>query len=243
MRRRHVLTLTVAVVWMGAGLWVESRFGASSQVILGITTACVLVALLLLHPPSVRAQTLVVVAVATLGEVVGSLLWGLYSYRLDNLPSFVPPGHGLVYLAGLGLAGAVGRHGTPLVAAAATAVAAWGVLGVTALPALDVAGVLGCSVLAAVLVATRRPVYAGVFVVVAAVELYGTALGTWTWEATIPGLGIPQGNPPSGVASGYVLFDVAALAAVGRLARTSWSIGPARPFRGRPVTDRVSTSP
>jgi hypothetical protein len=64
---------------------------------------------------------------------------------------------------------------------------------------------------------TRRPVYAGVFFVVAALELYGTALGTWTWEPMVPGLGIPQANPPSGVASGYVLFDVAALAAISRL--------------------------
>ena len=31
-------------------------------------------------------------------------MWGLYGYRLDNLPAFVPPGHGLVYLGGLSLA-------------------------------------------------------------------------------------------------------------------------------------------
>ncbi len=47
--------------------------------------------------------------------------------------------------------------------------------------------------------------------VVAALELYGTAVGTWRWAAELPGLGIPDGNPPSGVASGYVWFDVMAL--------------------------------
>jgi hypothetical protein len=50
-----------------------------------------------------------------------------------------------------------------------------------------------------------------VFLVVASLELYGTAIGTWRWERTLPGLGIPDGNPPSGVASGYVWFDVMAL--------------------------------
>ncbi len=30
-------------------------------------------------------------------------------------------------------------------------------------------------------------------------------------DRTLPGLGIPDGNPPSGVASGYVWFDVMAL--------------------------------
>ncbi len=55
------------------------------------------------------------------------------------------------------------------------------------------------------------PLYAGVFLVVAALELYGTAIGTWRWAPALPGLGIPDGNPPSGVASGYVWFDVMAL--------------------------------
>ena len=49
------------------------------------------------------------------------------------------------------------------------------------------------------------------FLVVASLELYGTAIGTWRWARTLPGLGIPDGNPPSGVASGYVWFDVMAL--------------------------------
>ena len=52
---------------------------------------------------------------------------------------------------------------------------------------------------------------------VAALELYGTAIGTWRWAAALPGLGIPDGNPPSGVASGYVWFDVMALLFAPRL--------------------------
>jgi len=73
---------------------------------------------------------------------------------------------------------------------------------------------MGCTFLVLVLLRTRRPVYAGVFVVVALLEIYGTALGTWSWNGVVPGLGIPQGNPPSGAASGYVVFDVLALSLV-----------------------------
>jgi hypothetical protein len=62
-------------------------------------------------------------------------------------------------------------------------------------------------------------IYAGVFLVVAALALYGTAIGTWTWAETIPGTAIPNGNPPSGVASGYVWFDIVALALAPRLLR------------------------
>ena len=57
----------------------------------------------------------------------------------------------------------------------------------------------------------NRAIYASVFLVVAALELYGTAIGTWRWAPSLPGLGISDGNPPSGVASGYVWFDVMAL--------------------------------
>ncbi len=71
----------------------------------------------------------------------------------------------------------------------------------------------------------RAPlVYAGVFAAVAALELYGTAIGTWAWAGVIPWWHIPQGNPPSGVAGGYVLFDVLAIAltpAVYRLVRAA----------------------
>ena len=73
--------------------------------------------------------------------------------------------------------------------------------------------VLGAVLLAVFLLRGRAPAtYAGVFAVVAALELYGTALGTWRWAEVAPGTSITQGNPPSGIASGYVFFDIAALA-------------------------------
>ena len=88
----------------------------------------------------------------------------------------------------------------------------WGLAGITVLPRLDVAGALCVPLLIAFLWRSRfRTAYAGVFVVVAALELYGTSIGVWRWATELPGLGIAQGNPPSGVASGYVWFDVMAL--------------------------------
>jgi hypothetical protein len=75
-----------------------------------------------------------------------------------------------------------------------------------------VAGAIGVPLLLLFLWRGRnRAIYAAVFLVVASLELYGTAIGTWRWERELPGLGIPDGNPPSGVASGYVWFDVMAL--------------------------------
>jgi hypothetical protein len=88
----------------------------------------------------------------------------------------------------------------------------WGLAGLLLLPQRDVAGAVGVPLLLLFLWRGRnRAIYAGVFLVVAALELYGTAIGTWHWARILPGLGIPDGNPPSGVASGYVWFDVMAL--------------------------------
>jgi hypothetical protein len=211
------ITLATVALWTAGGLWADSLVGARGQLVLGLLTAVVLAALLAIQEPAVRFLALGVVAVATVGEVVGSLVWGLYGYRLENLPAFVPPGHGLVYLAGVSVATLCATRQTALLASAAVLAAAWGAAGLLVLPVTDVAGAIGCAFLLVVFARTRQPAYAGVFLVVAALELYGTALGTWTWEATVPGLGLPQGNPPSGVASGYVVFDVAALGLLGRV--------------------------
>jgi hypothetical protein len=117
-----------------------------------------------------------------------------------------------VFLAGVALAGALARFERALVLAAAATCSVWALLGLTVLPRADVAGAAGVPLFLVFLARSRnRGLYASVFFVVASLELYGTALGTWRWAPTLPGLGIPDGNPPSGVASGYVWFDVMAL--------------------------------
>jgi hypothetical protein len=196
--------------YLCALLAVDTQVSWHGQLVLGGLTWIVLLAALRPLPALARAQALGVVVFATVGEVTGSLLWGVYHYRLHNLPLFIPPAHGLVYLSGLALASLVPAR--RLVAAAAVGAVAWGLAGLTVLPRLDVAGAIGVPLLCLFLWRSRsRSIYAGVFLVVGALELYGTSIGTWRWAAHLPGLGIPDGNPPSGVASGYVWFDVMAL--------------------------------
>jgi len=210
----HIKPLAAAAgaAYLAALLALDHFADYHQQLALGVLTWCVLLTALLYVPVERRAQTLGVVCFATIGEVTGSLIWGVYHYRLHNLPLFVPPAHGLVYLTGLSLALALRTHARALVAAAAIAAATWGLLGLFVLPRRDVAGALGIPLLLLFLWRGRnRAVYAAVFLVVASLELYGTAIGTWRWAPQLPGLGIRDGNPPSGVASGYVWFDVMAL--------------------------------
>ena len=196
--------------YIAALLAADTQVGLGPQLALGVLTWGVLLGAIWPLPAIVRAQVIGVVLFATGAEVTGSLVWGVYRYRLHNLPLFIPPAHGLVYLGGVALAGVVRTR--VLVAVAATGCVGWGIAGVTVLPRLDVAGAMCVPLLCFFLWRSRsRATYAGVFVVVAALELYGTSIGTWRWATEIPGLGIAQGNPPSGVASGYVWFDVMAL--------------------------------
>jgi hypothetical protein len=198
--------------YLAALLAVDTQVTLHEQLALGALTWLVLLAILGTLPAERRAQAVVVVCAATVAEVTGSILWGVYTYRLHNLPTFVPPAHGLVFVAGLSLSDTLGRHARLLVGLAALAAAAWAIAGLTVLSRTDAAGALGVPLLLVFLWRSRaRAAYAGVFVVVAALELYGTAIGTWRWAPALPGLGIPDGNPPSGVASGYVWFDVMAM--------------------------------
>jgi hypothetical protein len=202
----------IFVAYLAALLAADHFASFHEQLGLGALTCAVFLLALTRFPLARRAQALGVVLFASLGEFTGSILWGVYHYRLHNLPTFVPPAHGIVYLAGISFAAALARYARRLVLVAATVAATWGVLGLTVLPRRDVAGAVGVPLLLLFLWRSRnRAIYAAVFLVVTALELYGTALGTWRWARELPGLGIPDGNPPSGVASGYVWFDVMAL--------------------------------
>jgi hypothetical protein len=232
-------------VYLAALLAVDTQVSLHQQFALGALTWIVLVLFARPLPLERRAQVAVVICAATIAELTGSIVWGVYTYRLHNLPTFIPPAHGLVFMAGLSLSEALRRHARLLVGLAAAAASSWGVLGLTALPRTDAAGALGVPLLLAFLWRSRaRTAYAGVFVVVGALELYGTAIGTWRWAPALPGLGIPDGNPPSGVASGYVWFDVMALllaprllAVPARLLRPRLGSDPSRVRSGQAIPD------
>ena len=75
-----------------------------------------------------------VVFFATIGEITGSMLWGVYRYRLHNLPLFIPPAHGIVYLTGLSLLVALRRARARARRAGRARGDDLGLLGLTVLP-------------------------------------------------------------------------------------------------------------
>jgi hypothetical protein len=224
-RQRDLSLALVVVVWVGAVLVLDSALGAtlSQQRLLGGATWLVLLALLAGEDRATRVQVAVVVAFATVVEYVFAGWLGVYVYRLPGVPWFVPPGHGLVYLAALAVGRSAWAHarrdvllrGTVLVCGTWTA---WG---------LVVSGrhdALGAFWYVCLLVFLRwgsSPLlYAGAFLVVSYLEIVGTSLGTWAWQPHDPVTGLVAiGNPPSGIAGGYAWFDAAALLLTPRVLR------------------------
>jgi hypothetical protein len=228
----HPGAFTLAMLaYVGVAFAVEPLAGRGGELAIGLTTWLALLVSVRSSSPSERAQVAAVVLIATAGEVLGSLVLGLYEYRRGGIPAFVPPGHGLVYLAGCRLARspAVRAHARMVVRLAIAGTIGWALAGLTVGTRPDVAGALAAIALVGFLVRGREPaLFASMLFFVAVLELYGTAMGTWQWAAHWPGLHISQANPPSGVAAGYCAFDALALRLGPRLQRTAM-----RPFSTR----------
>lgn len=203
------------MTWVGVVLVLDGSGRVGGQLVLGALTWILLLALSARQTPLVRTQTAVVVVLATAVEYTFSPLLEAYSYRLGTVPAYVPPGHGLVYLAAL----ALGRSALfrawqrPLVWGTVAVGGLWAVHGLTLAERPDALGAFWFCCLAGFLAwGPSRPLYVGAFVVVSWLELAGTARGTWAWAPQDPVLGVvPQGNPPSGAAGGYGWFDLYAL--------------------------------
>lgn len=216
-----------AVLAGGVALWVLVVLGLdvsaslAQQRLLGLGTWLLLLLALRGEDRATRVQVGVVVVFATAVEYVFSHWLGVYVYRLDNVPAFVPPGHGLVYLAAfaIGRSAWAHRNRRPLITGTLVVGGGWALWGVTLADRPDALGAFwfGCLLLFAW--KGRSPLlYAGAFVVVSYLEVVGTSLGTWAWQPYDPVTGgISIGNPPSGIAGGYAWFDAAALALTPRL--------------------------
>src|SRR2546422_6969886 len=132
MRARGTVALLVAFALLIAFLLpLDRATTAAQQLALSLVAWGFLVAALALQSTAIRVQVIVLVIVATVLECIGSLVWGAYTYRLENLPLYVPAGPGLFYLSALRAASLplLQRHARGIVIAVTAGAAAWVALG------------------------------------------------------------------------------------------------------------------
>jgi len=209
--RRFVVFVLATAAFMSLVLLID-RDGIAQQLALGSATAAFLWFFARRMDVEPR-QIVCAIIVATVGEVVLSLGWGLYTYRHALIPLYVPPGHGLFYT----LAAVTARQ--PMLRARAaiirnTVIAFGSVYALVSLIAFnDTWGLLWwLGALALIRQSRSQLMLASCFVYTIILEWVGTAIGNWHWTALVPGVGLHSANPPAGVGILYILLDLVTIA-------------------------------
>lgn len=214
--RHFSVFLISSTLFMGAVLYLD-RDGWMSQLALGAATAAFL--WFFSRGSGVPSrQILCAIVVATAGEIVLSLGWGLYSYRHALIPFYVPPGHGLFYTLAATAARqeVLQRHGRMIMRGVIVfgSIVALLSLGIAA----DLWGFLWwIGALALLLRSRNQLLLSACFVFTIFLEWAGTAIGNWQWTATVPFVGLHSANPPAGVGILYILLDLIVMSIAGRV--------------------------
>jgi hypothetical protein len=214
-RKRDYVIAAFTFACVAVCMLCEASASLEIQYALGFIALICLVGFLRGENREIRMQVLVAVAFTTIGEYVASVCMGGYIYRFENVPAYVPFGHGMVYLTSIALArsGLFLRHARAIVTTVVLVGGAWSIWGISgyAEPGDSGGAVLFCAFLICLFKGRSPLVYLAAFFITTWLEILGTAAGAWKWADVDPVFGLSQGNPPSGVAVWYCLVDAVAL--------------------------------
>lgn len=162
--------------------------------------------------PRTKKLMIYAVIISFFGEYFFSVYLGMYSYRLGNVPLYVPLGHAVVYarVFAFSKAAIVRKHHKKIESF---------FYGVCTLFALiywfffnDLFGLL--MTLCVFLMLFNRPkdrvFFLSMYITVAVLEIGGTAYGCWKWPPIAFNIFafLPSNNPPSGISLFYFLLDI-----------------------------------
>ncbi len=197
------------------GLLIDQKIEYYGQTITNIVTWLFFLHLLKKGERVVQISLILCLFYATAGELFLSLVWGLYEYRLYNIPLFIPPGHALLFTLGILLAPKVPYWfvvAVPLITAFYVIFAF--------LSGLDtMGGILFLTFLICIVFGKAKKLYATMFILSLILEIYGTALGNWTWNMSVPVLGLTTTNPPVSAGAFYCLLDLLVVFSIDRTVR------------------------
>ena len=183
-----------------------------------MATAVMLIGFAILYYRSsarLREQMLYAVFIGFVGEHLFSIGLGMYTYRLENIPHYVPPGHAIVLMAAIYFCKeSIVKNSQKLLEKIFTIfILVYATLFL--IFADDVFGFV-MSILVIFLLRNRpreRLFYLTMYIVVAFLEIVGTSYGCWYWPEiawdVIPFL--KSANPPSGISLFYFLLDLGSL--------------------------------
>ena len=213
--KRDYIIAAFTFVCVAVCMLCETSANLQIQYALGFIALACLIGFLRGENREVRMQVLVAVAFTSIGEYVASVGMGGYIYRFENVPAYVPFGHGMVYLTSIALArsGLFLRYARTIATTVVLLGGAWSIWGISGYADPGDAGgaLLFCAFLICLFRGRSPLVYLAAFFITTWLEILGTAAGAWRWADVDPVFGLTQGNPPSGVAVWYCLVDAVAL--------------------------------
>src|SRR3954468_10404795 len=214
-RIRDYFIAALTFICVALSLNIDATGTVEQQNNMGLIAWAFLAGLLFGENKEIRMQVIVAVAFATLGEHFASIYMQGYTYRFENVPAYVPPGHGMVYLTAVALArsGFFLAHARKIAMFVVVVCGAWSAWGISGYPEqADALGALMFAIFLGFLFLGRSPmVYLAAFFITTWLGIIGTAVGAWQRAAIDPVLGLSQANPPSGVTFWYCIVDSVAM--------------------------------
>ena len=166
-------------------------------------------------PKRNREHMIMAILIAVVGEYLFSIVMGMYTYRLNNVPHYIPPGHSLVYLAVLyfSKAASIKKYKKNLEIFFTIFIVIYAT--VFLIFENDVFGfVLTVATLSILRFKPReRLFYLTMYITVAYLEILGTNYLCWKWPSAAWGVFdfLPSSNPPSGISFFYFGLDLGCL--------------------------------
>src|SRR5260370_5212546 len=207
MERRFIVFVAASALFSAVLLLIDQD-GVLPQIALGSATAAFL--WLFARRSGIQPRQIVCsIIVASIGEIVLSLGWGLYTYRHAVIPLYVPPGHGLVYALAADTARQDRLRRRAAILTRVVLVGGSAIALVSLVLRRDLWGFLWW-VGALVLIGRSRNqlLLSACFVFTILLEWSGTAIGNGHWAAEVPFVGLHSANPPAGLAILYILPDL-----------------------------------
>lgn len=213
----HLYLGVILFLWLGLSLdsVALAKHFAYGQVLTNLLAVFMFLWLYLRVSKVLKELMLFGVIVAFGGEILFSLVLGMYTYRLENLPLYVPLGHSLVYAAVYYIAKEplLKLHKEQLIRFLYLLVLLYALFWL--LFAGDVFGFV-CTLGVFLLLrryAKSRLFFLIMYFMIVYLELLGTHYGAWVWpEIWFNTFAfMPSANPPSGISLFYFGFDAGCL--------------------------------
>lgn len=212
-------TLGVLFLYIFIGLFIDSKYVVNtyqeSQWIANALMAVIFSIVLWKVSPRIRELMIYAVLIGYVGEYLFSVVLGMYTYRLENVPHYIPMGHALVYIGVLYFTKtAYVKLNKNLLEKIFT-----GIIIVYAAAFLafnnDVFGAV-LTVLTLWILRSKpreRLFYLTMYLSIVFLEITGTSYECWKWPSIAWDYFafLPSANPPSGISFFYFGLDLGCL--------------------------------